>query len=305
MPTARVARAHWTYSREFDNKIEELKKLSERAASYLLYDPEVKSLYRENIRRATSYLYNEFHKKEAYSNEYLDNRSNIFSALTYLYEGEYAAYQRARRKDWSVYEATAKFENSGIVFYSKETLKLIGGVVQMAGGAYTFKIGRVIKKSGLQGIGMLAMSVGASNFVEHGSSIIYEFTRGEYGAFDNNFLQKVMRDVSVFMGYNPRSGELAYKTVDFGVSMFLTYGALVRLNNPKRILNLPYESKSKLIYPNLVDRAVNPKGNFFLYHALRADFIPKIKKMSQPQFLINAGISGYKAKLLLSEYERN
>lgn len=304
MPTARVARTHWTYSREFDNKIEELRNLSERAASYLLYDPEVKSLYRENIRRATSWLYNEFHKKESYSKDYLDNKSNIFAALNYLYEGEYAAYQRARRKDWSVYEATAKFENSGFIFYSQETLKVIGGVVEFTGGLYTFKFGKLIKKPGLQGLGIMAMSIGTSNTVEHAASIFYEFTKGKYGAIDANLLQNIMGDISVFMGYSHRSGELAYKTIDFSISMFLTYGALVRLNNPKRILNLPFEKNNKLIYPNLVDRAINPKGNFFLYHALRADFIHKVKQMSRPAFLLNAGMSGYKAKLLLSEYER-
>ena len=302
MPTARVARAHWAYSKEFDNKIEELKKLSERAASYLLHDPDVKSLYRENIRRATSYLYDEFHRRN--SDDYLDNRSNIFDALNYLYEGEYAAYQRARRKDWSVYEATAKFESSGFIFYSKETLKVIGGIVQVMGGFYAFKIGKMIKKPRLQGIGVLAMSVGTSNTVEHAASIFYEFTRGEYGALDANVLQNLMGDISVSMGYSHRIGELAYKTIDFSVSMFLTYGALVRLNNPRRILDLPFKSKNKLIYPNLAERFVNPKGNFFLYHALRADFIPKVKQMSRPAFLLNAGMSGYKAKLLLSEYEK-
>jgi hypothetical protein len=303
MGTGRVSNYTWVYSSEFDKKINELKNLSERAATYLLYDPNVKSVYRENIRKAIDYLYNEFHKKGDYSKDYRDERSNIYNALIYLYEGENSTYQRARRKDWSVYELTSKFEDSGFLFYSQKTLQVIGGGVQIVGGVITFRVGTLIKSNHLRGMGVLAISVGASNAAEHAASIVYEVTKGEYGSINGNVLNNMSGKISEYMGYDYRNGELAYKTIDFSVSMFLTFGSLVKLNNPRRILNLPVESRGGTIYPNVIDRMFNAKGNFFLMSALRDDFASKVSQMSRPAFLYNAAMSGYKAKLLLSQFE--
>ncbi|HHQ6612699.1 hypothetical protein [Morganella morganii] len=65
MPTARVLSTQPAYSREFDDYCNKLKTLSERAASYLLYDQEVKIIYRENIRKAIAYLREEFYRKRS------------------------------------------------------------------------------------------------------------------------------------------------------------------------------------------------------------------------------------------------
>lgn len=302
MPTARVGRTQSAYAREFDKKIIELNNLSERAATYLLHDPQVKSVYRENIRKAISYLTTEFYKKGDYSTEYRNERDNIYNGLIYLYEGEHAAYQRARRNDWSIYEMTAKFENSGFLFYSKETLQIVGGVVQVLGGLVTFQIGAKIKSRTFKGAGILTIFVGASNTFEHGSAIFYEVTKGEYGKLDHNFLNNIMVHISKQMGHCERTGELAYKTIDFSVGMFLSFGTLVKLNNPKRILNLPFESKSGLVYPGVIDRMTNPKGGFFLYNALQSDYVPRAYQMSRPALFYNAGMTGYKGLILFPEY---
>lgn len=308
MPTARVLSSQPAYSREFDDYCNKLKNLSERAATYLLQDPEVKSIYRENIRKAIAYLRDEFYRKRSSAEDYYtyrEGRDNAFNGLLYLYESEDADYQRGRRNDWSVYELTAKFEESTGFFYIKKGVGIIGGLAQVWGGIITFRMGQAIRSNTLKGIGVLAMTTGGSNTIENGSVLMYELTKGKYGKIDNNFLQNSMADVAEYAGYSRRSGELIYQTVDFSISMFLAFGSLVKLNNPKRILNLPVKTRNGIAYPTLLERWFGDKGGFFLFHALRSDFTFKVMQMSRPAFLYYSGTAGMKAKLLLSEYSKD
>lgn len=110
-----------------------------------------------------------------------------------------------------------------------------------------------------------------------------------------------MADISEYAGYGRRSGELTYKTVDFSVSLFLSFGALVKLKNPKRLLNLPVSTRNGVVYPTIMERWFGDKGGFFLWHALRSDFTFKVNQMSKPFFLYNTGMSVNKLRLLLSE----
>ncbi|OBU02223.1 DUF4225 domain-containing protein [Morganella psychrotolerans] len=308
MPTARVLSSQPAYSREFDDYCNKLKNLSERAATYLLQDPEVKSIYRENIRKAIAYLRDEFYRKRSSAEDYYtyrEGRDNAFNGLLYLYESEDADYQRGRRNDWSVYEATKKFEESGFLYYGKKGGQILGGVFQTVGGYMTFKIGGVIRSNKLKGIGLLAISTGVSNTYEYGSALTYDITKGKLGEYDNNILQNTMADVAEYTGYSRRSGELVYKTVDFSISMFLSFGALVKLKDPRRILNLPVKTRSGVVYPSLLERWFGEKGGFFLFHALRSDFTFKVSQMSRPYFLYNTGMAVNKFSLLLSEYNND
>lgn len=305
MPTARVLSTQPAYNREFDDYCNKLKTLSERAASYLLYDPEVKIIYRENIRKAIAYLREEFYRKRSSAEDhytYRQGRDNAFNGLVYLYQSEEADYQRGRRNDWSVYEATEQFEEQGWLFYGKEGLQILGGVVQIAGGVITFKTGQLIRSNKLKGIGALAITTGISNAFEHGFIIQYEITKGKFGGYNKNYIENVMADISEYAGYGRRSGELTYKTVDFSVSLFLSFGALVKLKNPSRLLHLPVSTRNGVVYPTLVERWFGDKGGFFLWHALRSDFTFKVNQMSKPFFLYNTGIGGNKLRLLLSDY---
>ncbi|HGH5991584.1 TPA: DUF4225 domain-containing protein [Morganella morganii] len=305
MPTARVLSTQPAYNREFDDYCNKLKTLSERAASYLLYDPEVKIIYRENIRKAIAYLREEFYRKRSSAEDHYTYRQgwdNAFNGLVYLYQSEEADYQRGRRNDWSVYEATEQFEEQGWLFYGKEGLQILGGVVQIAGGVITFKTGQLIRSNKLKGIGALAITTGISNAFEHGFIIQYEITKGKFGGYNKNYIENVMADISEYAGYGRRSGELTYKTVDFSVSLFLSFGALVKLKNPSRLLHLPVSTRNGVVYPTLVERWFGDKGGFFLWHALRSDFTFKVNQMSKPFFLYNTGIGGNKLRLLLSDY---
>lgn len=295
MPTARVLSTQPAYNREFDDYCNKLKTLSERAASYLLYDPEVKIIYRENIRKAIAYLREEFYRKRSSAEDhytYRQGRDNAFNGLVYLYQSEEADYQRGRRNDWSVYEATEQFEEQGWLFYGKEGLQILGGVVQIAGGVITFKTGQLIRSNKLKGIGALAITTGISNAFEHGFIIQYEITKGKFGGYNKNYIENVMADISEYAGYGRRSGELTYKTVDFSVSLFLSFGALVKLKNPSRLLHLPVSTRNGVVYPTLVERWFGDKGGFFLWHALRSDFTFKVNQMSKPFFYIIQGLGG-------------
>lgn len=309
MPSSRVLSMLPEYNREFDNYCQKLKSLSERAASYLLISSEVKIIYKENIRKTIEYFREEFYRKQETDELYFslrDSRQNIFNGLIYLYQSEEADYQRGRRKDWSIYESTKQFEEQGWLFYGKEGLQIIGGVIQVAGGYVTFKTGSAIKLKGLQGIGLLAMATGVSNTYEHTSRITYNITRGEYGGYNKNFLKNITGDMAEYAGYNRDNGEVIYNTVDFSISMFLTFGALVKLKDPKRLLNIPYKpinNSSKAIYPNMIDRLLNHKGGFFLWHAMQADFTFKVNQMSRPYFIYNSAMAINKFRLLLSENE--
>ena len=113
MPTARVLSTIPAYNREFDDYCRKLKTLSERATVYLLHDPEIKTIYRENISRTIAYLREEFYRKMNSGEDYFtyrNSRQNIFNGLIYLYQNEETDYQKGRRKDWSIYESTKKFE---------------------------------------------------------------------------------------------------------------------------------------------------------------------------------------------------
>ena len=59
-----------------------------------------------------------------------------------------------------------------------------------------------------------------------------------------------------------------------------------------------------MYYPTIIDRFINPKGQFFLSTAIRSDFTFKINQMSKPMFLYNGGMAAHKFKILLSEYTR-
>ena len=304
MPTARVLSTQPAYSREFDDYCNKLETLSERAASYLLYDQEVKIIYRENIRKAIAYLREEFYRKRSSAEDhytYRQGRDNAFNGLVYLYQSEEADYQRGRRNDWSVYESTKQFEEQGVLFYGKEGLHILGGCVQTIGGYLTFKTGKLIRSNKLKGIGVLAITTGISNAFEHSFIIQYEITKGKSGGYNKNYIENAMADISEYAGYGRRSGELTYKTVDFSVSLFLSFGALVKLKNPNRLLNLPVSTRNGVIYPTRMERWFGDKGGFFLWHALRYDFTHKIKQMPKPLFFYNAVMSGNRLRLLLTE----
>ena len=170
---------------------------------------------------------------------------------------------KARRNDWSIYELTSWFEERGVLFYGEKSLKIFGGVIQIAGGYIVFRTGKIVKSSSLKGIGELAMATGTSNILELSSEIVYRITEGKYGGENKNILENSMADIYEYAGYDRRHGELTYKTIDFSVSMFFSFGALVKLNNPQRIFNLPVKTNGKMIYPSLIDRMLNPKGSFF------------------------------------------
>ncbi len=305
MPTARVISTQPAYSREFDDYCHKLKNLSERAASYILHDPQVRTVYRENIRQAIAYLREEFYRKRSSAEDYYtyrEGRDNAFNGLVYLYDSEEADYQRARRNDWSVYESTQQFEEQGWLFYAKKSGEIVGGMFQVAGGLITFNVGRAIRSNKLKGVGLLAMSVGASNSYESGSVLMYDITKGKIGGYDNNFIQNTMGNIAEYAGYSRHSGELTYKMVDFSVSVFLSFGALVKLKNPNRILNLPVKTRNGVVYPTLMERWFGDKGGYFLYHAIRSDFTFKFKQMSRPMFLYNGGMAINKLRVLIPEF---
>lgn len=151
----------------------------------------------------------------------------------------------------------------------------------------------------------MAITTGISNAFEHGFIIQYEIAKGKFGGYNKNYIENVMADISEYAGYGRRSGELTYKTVDFSVSLFLSFGALVKLKNPKRLLNLPVSTRNGVVYPTIMERWFGDKGGFFLWHALRSDFTHKFKQMPKPLFLHNAGMSGNRLRLLLSEETDN
>ena len=161
-----------------------------------------------------------------------------------------------------------------------------------------------MRSNKLKGIGTLAIATGFSDIAEHSAIIQYEITKGESGGYNNNYIQNIMADISEYAGYSRNSGALTYKTVDFGVSLFLSFGALVKLKDPKRLLNTPFipiKNRNKAMYPSLIDRWLNEKGGLFLWHAMRADFTFKVKKMSHPYFLYTSAMAANKFRLLLSE----
>ncbi|MDF7414456.1 hypothetical protein NFG06_09855 [Proteus mirabilis] len=87
MPTARVLSTIPAYNREFDDYCRKLKTLSERATVYLLHDPEIKTIYRENISRTIAYLREEFYRKMNSGEDYFtyrNSRQNIFNGLIYI-----------------------------------------------------------------------------------------------------------------------------------------------------------------------------------------------------------------------------
>ncbi|MEY0254723.1 DUF4225 domain-containing protein [Morganella morganii] len=304
MPTARVLSTQPAYNREFDDYCNKLKTLSERAASYLLYDPEVKIIYRENIRKAIAYLREEFYRKRSSAEDhytYRQGRDNAFNGLVYLYQSEEADYQRGRRNDWSVYEATEQFEEQGWLFYAKKTGEIVGGLIQVAGGALTFKTGQMVKSNTLKGIGALAVLTGASNVIEHTNETIYNYTRGKSGGNHRNYFENAMAEIAEHAGYSRHNGEVAYKLMDFSVSLFLSFGALVKLNNPNKLLHLPVYTRNGVVYPTIIERWFGNKGGYYLFHALRSDFTFKFKQMSKPFFLYQSGMATYKLKLIIPE----
>lgn len=183
----------------------------------------------------------------------------------------------------------------------KKTGEIVGGLIQVAGGALTFKTGQMVRSNTLKGIGALAVLTGASNVIEHTNETIYNYTRGKSGGNHRNYFENAMAEIAEHAGYSRHNGEVAYKLMDFSVSLFLSFGALVKLNNPNKLLHLPVYTRNGVVYPTIIERWFGNKGGYYLFHALRSDFIFKVKQMSKPVFLYQSGMATYKLKLIIPE----
>jgi hypothetical protein len=262
-----------------------LRRTTDLAARYILQDPGVRARYRKEINDVIEDI------KRDYDNSGFDTgkKRELVRELMYEYESEEEAYQQARRLNYGTYKLTEIFEDTGVIKYVKTTGSIAGGVVQTAGGFIIFRLGKMLGPAGtylhMKKIGMLAMATGASNTIEAISPIVYEYSSGKYNL--GNPLKDLTEYAFLNLGANEGVGEFSYDVVDFGVSSYLTFGALRRINAPARLLN-------KWIDGNSSNR---------LFRAIRQDYKRKWEIMNKPMFILQGANTMRKFNLIINKDE--
>ncbi|PHM46797.1 hypothetical protein Xmir_03917 [Xenorhabdus miraniensis] len=270
---------------DFNTYASKLRRTTDLAARYILDDPGVKARYRKEINDVIEDIRRDYNNSQGN----IEKKRELVREIKYEYESEEEAYQQARRLDYGKYKLTELFEDTGVIKYAKTTGKILGGVVQIVGGHYVFKVGKALGPAGtylnMKRIGMLAMATGVSNTVEAISPIVYEYSNGKYNL--GNPLKDLTEYAFVSLGANEGMGEFSYDIVDFGVSSYLTFGSYRRINASRRLLNSWIDGNSS-------NR---------LFRAIRQDYKRKWETMNKPMFFLQGANTIRKFNLIISKDE--
>ncbi|WFQ81621.1 DUF4225 domain-containing protein (plasmid) [Xenorhabdus sp. SF857] len=298
----------------FDRYADELTKVARYSAAYLLDDIEVKNGYLHEIaqlirvirRDLQIALYNSGKGRgkwdSVYGDDELEKAYKYISEIKKELDTEKYGYEQGRKKDRKTYLKTQEYSGKGFLFYGKNGLKIIGGIVQFGTGVMAFgtKGGGLVRGMESKGMGVLAVATGIGDTVEGVTNIMYEFTDGEVNPVNpvKSFTEKGFS----FLGADEGSGELAYDAVNFGVGFYFAFAAFAKYDPSKRIINLPVETKSGLEKVPLLHRFFTEKGGVRLFKYMESDYNRKMFTSSKAVLTYKAGNTSIKAYLLLDKY---
>ncbi|BET98899.1 DUF4225 domain-containing protein [Xenorhabdus taiwanensis] len=298
----------------FDKYADELTKVARYSAAYLLDNIESKNGYLHEIaqlirvirrdlqialynsekgRGKWDFVYGDDELEKAY--KYIGEIKNELDAETY-------GYEQGRKKDRKTYLNTQEYSGKGFLFYGKNGLKVIGGLVQLGAGvmAFSTKGGGLLRGMESKGMGVLGIATGVGDTVEGVGNIVYEWTDGY---IDLGNPTKILTEKGFyFFGADEGSGEFAYDMANFGVGLYFGFAAFAKYNPSKRIINLPVESKSGLEKVPLFHKLFTPKGGIRLYKYMEKDFNRKMFTSDKATLTYKTGNTAIKAYMLLDKY---
>ncbi|MDC9616105.1 DUF4225 domain-containing protein [Xenorhabdus khoisanae] len=290
----------------FDYVANELIKVARYSSAYLLDDREFKNGYLYEVNEVIRLIRNDFkismyHYGEGRWESWKDAKKFIKEIEKEL-DAERYGYEQGRKKDRKTYLKTQEYSGKGFLFYGKNGLKIIGGIVQFGTGVMAFgtKGGGLVRGMESKGMGVLAVSTGIGDTVEGVTNIMYEFTDGEVNPVNpvKSFTEKGFS----FLGADEGYGELAYDIVNFGVGMYFGFAAFAKYDPSKRIINLPVETKGGLEKVPIFHKLFTPKGGVRLFKWLENDFNRKMFTSGKAILTYKTGNTAIKAYLLLDKY---
>ncbi|CDM92324.1 DUF4225 domain-containing protein [Xenorhabdus bovienii] len=297
----------------FDKYADELTRVARYSAAYLLDDIESKNGYLHEISQLIRVirhdlqiaLYNSEKRRGkwdfVYGDDELEKAYKYIDEIKKELDAEKYGYEQGRKKDRKTYLNTQEYSGRGFLFYSKNGLKVIGGIVQLGAGIMAFGTrGGWVRTMESRGMGVLAIATGFGDAVEGASNIAYEWTDGYISP--SNPTKFMTEKGFSFFGADEGSGELAYDTVNFGVGIYFGFAAFTKFNPSKRIINLPVETKSGLEKVPLLHRLFTEKGGIRLFKWMEMDYKRKIFTSGKPILTYKTGNAAIKAYLLLDKY---
>lgn len=308
-----------SFEGKFERYANDIKRLSEISARYLLTDDYCKQGYRSEIAEVVRLIRADFYRA-IYNHKERHNRANSFrdkaketfgvgylpEIMQYLdeieteYETEMSAYSQLRKRSKEIYELTKTFSGTGYYFYLKSSQTIIGGGIQSAFGYITFKIGRKIRNKEMQGAGIIGLSLGGGKFFDGVSDIVYEFTDGDINFGGDPVKERIQKGFE-FLGLNESHGEIGYDVIDMTVSVYNGFAAFAKYDSPNRIIHLPVTMGGRTYRATHFDRLFTSKGTrLFRWSSL--DFKRKFSVHSNPLLLTTLGYNMGKFILILKKY---
>ncbi|CDL80438.1 DUF4225 domain-containing protein [Xenorhabdus cabanillasii] len=287
----------------FDYAANELMKVARYSSAYLLEDIEFKNGYLREINEVIRLIRNDLkialyhYGKKRFENWKVAKK--YVKEIEMELEAEKYGYEQLRKKDRKSYLKTQEFSEKGVVFYAKNGLTIVGGVVQTVFGVVTFVRGKILKPFESKTMGTLGFVTGLGDTAEGVTNILYEITDGEINSM--NPTKILTKKGFSALGIDEEYGEITYDVVDFCVSVYFGFAVLTKFDHPKRIIHLPLEAKGGLQKVPFLDKLFTNKG-VRLFKWAAADFKRKVFVSSKPVITYKATNSSIKMYLLIDKY---
>ncbi|MCW7549420.1 DUF4225 domain-containing protein [Photorhabdus sp. APURE] len=292
----------------FDFYGDELIKISRYSAAYLLDDIESKNEYLYEIGQVVRLIRSDYqialyNYNQGRHESWADVKRCIAEIRREL-DAERYGYEQGRRKDRKTYLNTQEYSGNGFLYYGKNGLKVVGGIVQLGAGIMAFGTrGGWVRGMESKGMGVLAIATGVGDAVEGASNIMYEWTDGYINP--NNPTKFLTEKGFSFFGADEGTGEFAYDMVNFGVGIYFGFTAFAKYDPSKRIINLPVKTKSGLEKVPLLHKLFTEKGGVRLFRHMENDYKRKIFTSGKAVLTYKASNAAIKAYLLLDKYFLN
>lgn len=129
--------------KQFDYYGDELIKISRYSAAYLLEYVDLKNNYLREISQVVRLIRSDFqialYNYNQGRQEYWADIKRCIAEIRMELDAERYGYEQGRKKDRKTYLKTQEYSGKGFLFYGKNGLKVIGGIVQFGAGVMSFR----------------------------------------------------------------------------------------------------------------------------------------------------------------------
>lgn len=212
------------FKHDLDTYIIELRRKANLAATFILKDAIIRHDYLMDVERSISNYEREFK-----SNREPHNRIKIINKVKADFELTSIEYNLLRMKDYTTYLITDIFEDQGVIKYVKIGGGVFYGASQVYMGKKLYSLSNQLHIKYFKGVGTILMVHGFNNTFEALSPIMFETQRSGY-------LRNIYRKCAEMAGLDVSTGDLAYSTVDFSVSLYAAVRSPVLKQHSRRFV---------------------------------------------------------------------